>query len=114
VALGGAVAHVRGQRWRSTAATGFGRAQQGGIASQPSWTGGYRVNYGSSYIQAVSFDARGPVAYGLLTYGQSSSAQSPHAYDQLPLFSAKQWVPLPFLREDVQAQRVAPPLVLGY
>ena len=37
--------------------------------------GGYRINYGSSYIQAVTFDARGPVAYGLLTYGQSSSAR---------------------------------------
>ena len=76
--------------------------------------GGYRINYGSSYIQAVTFDARGPVAYGLLTYGQSSNAESPFAYDQLPLFSAKQWVALPFLPEDVKAQRVGPPLVLGY
>ena len=76
--------------------------------------GGYRINYGSSYIQAVTFDARGPVAYGLLTYGQSSSAESPYAYDQLPLFSARQWVRLPFQPEDVIAQRVAPPLVLKY
>jgi acyl-homoserine-lactone acylase len=76
--------------------------------------GGYRVNYGSSYIQAVTFDANGPVAYGLLTYGQSSSAASPYSYDQLPLFSAKQWVKLPFHREDVAAQRVGAPLVLAY
>jgi acyl-homoserine-lactone acylase len=76
--------------------------------------GGYRVNYGSSYIQAVTFDARGPVAYGLLTYGQSSSAASPYSFDQLPLFSARQWVPLPFHREDVAAQRVGAPLVLAY
>jgi acyl-homoserine-lactone acylase len=76
--------------------------------------GGYRINYGSSYIQAVTFDARGPVAYGLLTYGQSSSAESPFAYDQLPLFSAKLWVPLPFHAEDVKAQRVGAPLVLIY
>ncbi len=76
--------------------------------------GGYRINYGSSYIQAVTFDARGPVAYGFLTYGQSSSPASPFAYDQLPLFSARQWVKLPFQRADVEAERVAPPLVLSY
>jgi acyl-homoserine-lactone acylase len=76
--------------------------------------GGYRVNYGSSYIQAVTFDARGPVAFGLLTYGQGSDANSPNAYDQLPLFSAKQWVTLPFHRADVEAQRVGAPLVLKY
>jgi acyl-homoserine-lactone acylase len=76
--------------------------------------GGYRINYGSSYIQAVTFDARGPVAYGLLTYGQSSNPESPYAYDQLPLFSARQWVQLPFHREDVSAQRVGAALVLNY
>ncbi|MBG9389011.1 penicillin acylase family protein [Caenimonas aquaedulcis] len=76
--------------------------------------GGYRINYGSSYIQAVTFDARGPVAYGLLTYGQGSSADSPHAYDQLPLFSKKEWVRLPYQREEVQAQRVGPAMVLPY
>jgi acyl-homoserine-lactone acylase len=76
--------------------------------------GGYRINYGSSYIQAVTFDARGPVAYGLLTYGQSSSAESPYAYDQLPLFSARQWVKLPFHPEDVNAQRLWGTLVLTY
>ncbi|HMA09118.1 MAG TPA: penicillin acylase family protein, partial [Ramlibacter sp.] len=76
--------------------------------------GGYRINYGSSYIQAVTFDARGPVAYGLLTYGQSSNPESPYAYDQLPLFSARQWVRLPFQREDIDAQRVGATLVLKY
>jgi acyl-homoserine-lactone acylase len=76
--------------------------------------GGYRINYGSSYIQAVTFDARGPVAYGLLTYGQSSNQASPFAYDQLPQFAQRQWVRLPFQREEVEGQRLAPPLVLSY
>jgi acyl-homoserine-lactone acylase len=75
---------------------------------------GYRVNFGSSYIQVVTFDDRGPVAQGLLTYGQSSDPASPRAYDQLPLFSARQWVPLPFHRADIEAQRVGPPLQLAY
>ncbi|RZI92796.1 MAG: acylase, partial [Variovorax sp.] len=75
---------------------------------------GYNVNYGSSYIQVVTFDARGPVAQGLLTYGQSSDLASPRAYDQLPLFAAKQWHPLPFHPADVQAQREGKPVQLAY
>ena len=75
---------------------------------------GYAINYGSSYMQVVTFDARGPVAQGLLTYGQSSDPASPRAYDQLPLFAAKQWHPLPFHPADVQAQREGKPLQLAY
>lgn len=76
--------------------------------------GGYRINYGSSYIQAVTWDAKGPVAHGLLTYGQASDPASPYAYDQLPLFSAKRWVKLPFAAEDVKAQKVGQAVVLKY
>jgi acyl-homoserine-lactone acylase len=76
--------------------------------------GGYRINFGSSYVQAVTFDAQGPVAYGLLTYGQGSSAESPHAYDQLALFSRKEWVRVPFARAEVERQRVGAPLMLAY
>jgi acyl-homoserine-lactone acylase len=75
---------------------------------------GYNVNYGSSYMQVVTFDERGPVAQGLLTYGQSSDLASPRAYDQLPLFAAKQWHALPFHPADVQAQREGQPLQLAY
>jgi acyl-homoserine-lactone acylase len=75
---------------------------------------GYNVNYGSSYMQVVTFDERGPVAQGLLTYGQSSDLASPRAYDQLPLFAAKQWHALPFHAADVQAQREGKPLQLAY
>jgi len=75
---------------------------------------GYNINYGSSYMQVVGFDARGPAAQALLTYGQSSDPASPRAYDQLPLFAAKQWHPLPFHRADIDAQRVGAPLRLAY
>ena len=75
---------------------------------------GYAINYGSSYIQVVGFDERGPVAQALLTYGQSSDPASPRAFDQLPLFSQKKWVPMPFHRADVEAQRVGAPTVLAY
>ena len=75
---------------------------------------GYNINYGSSYMQVVGFDQRGPVAQAILTYGQSSDPASSRAYDQLPLFAAKQWHPLPFHRADIEAQRVGAPLRLAY
>jgi acyl-homoserine-lactone acylase len=75
---------------------------------------GYLINYGSSYLQAVTFDDRGPVAQGILTYGQSSEPGSEHAYDQLPLFAAKRWQSLPFHPADVDAQRIGKPLRLNY
>ena len=75
---------------------------------------GYAINYGSSYLQAVTFDERGPVAHALLTYGQSSNPASSRAYDQLPMFSAKEWLELPFYASDIQMQRVGAPLQLVY
>ena len=73
---------------------------------------GLRIDYGTSYVQTVTFDARGPVAQGLLTYGQSTNPASPHANDQMKLYSAKQWPTLPFHAEDVAQQRVGPVLQL--
>jgi acyl-homoserine-lactone acylase len=51
---------------------------------------------------------------GLLTYGQSSDLASPRAYDQLPLFAAKRWQPLPFHPDDVAARREGPVVRLAY
>ena len=67
---------------------------------------GLLIDYGTSYVQTVTFDARGPVAQGLLTYGQSTNPASPHATDQLWLYSRKQWPALPFHPEDVEKARV--------
>ncbi len=73
---------------------------------------GIRIDYGTSYVQTVGFDDRGPVAQAILTYGQSTDPASPHTTDQLRAFSAKQWPQLPFHAEDVAKARIAPPLVL--
>ena len=73
---------------------------------------GLRIDYGTSYVQTVTFDARGPVAQAILTYGQSTNPASPHANDQMRAFSAKQWHTLPFHREDVVKARVGQPLRL--
>jgi acyl-homoserine-lactone acylase len=82
----------------------LGRTAQGtaaGITPQ-----GHTIDYGSSYIQTVTFDDRGPVAHAVLTYGQSTNPASLHANDQMRLFSKKQWPVLPFHAEDVARERV--------
>ena len=75
-------------------------------------TKGLRVDYGTSYVQTVTFDDRGPVAQALLTYGQSSNPASPHVTDQLQLYSRKVWPTLPFHAEDVAKAQVGPTLTL--
>ena len=82
------------------------------IETLPLGPGGLEPVYGTSYVQTVTFDDRGPVAQGFLTYGQSSQPDSPRAFDQLAVFSRKQWPQLPFLPQDVAAQRVGEVLTL--
>lgn len=65
------------------------------------------VAYGDSYIQAVTFDAKGPVAQGMLVYGQSTDPNSPYYADQLTVYSRKEWPTLPFNAASVNANRVA-------
>ena len=79
----------------------LGRQVPAGITKE-----GLRIDYGTSYVQTVTFDAKGPVAQGMLTYGQSTNPASPHATDQLRVFSRKEWPVLPFRAEDVAGARV--------
>ncbi len=68
---------------------------------------GLRIDYGSSYIQTVTFDERGPVAQAVLSYSQSTNAASPNYADQTRMFSRKQWLTLPFHPQDVDKARVS-------
>lgn len=61
------------------------------------------VGNSSSYIQTVTFDETGPVAQAILTYSQSTNPASPHFADQTALYSAKQWVTLPFTPAQIAA-----------
>jgi acyl-homoserine-lactone acylase len=71
------------------------------------WTDGEgytEVEFGSTYLQAVSFDGDPcPDAQTLLTYAQSADPTSPHFADQTGLFSRKQWVPARFCEQDIAA-----------
>ena len=79
----------------------LGNQHAPGITAQ-----GLRIDYGTSYVQTVTFDERGPVAQALLSYGQSTDPASPHATDQLRLYSAKRWPALPFHADDVARERI--------
>lgn len=73
---------------------------------------GYAIDYGTSYVQTVAFDARGPVVQAILTYGQSTNPASPHATDQTRLFAAKRWPVQPFHADDVAHAQVGDTLKL--
>ena len=73
---------------------------------------GLSIDYGSSYVQSVTFDDRGPVARAVLTYGQSTNPASPHANDQMRLYSRKEWPAVPFHPDDVAKARVGEVLLL--
>jgi acyl-homoserine-lactone acylase len=65
---------------------------------------GYRnVNWGTSYLQVVGFDRAGPVAKGLLVYGQSVDPKSPYYADQVPVYSRKTLVRLPFTDDQIRS-----------
>ena len=65
--------------------------------------------HGTSYIQIVGFDARGPVADAILSYSQSTNPASAHYADQTRAYSEKRWHRLPFKREEIAAQRIGKP-----
>lgn len=73
---------------------------------------GLRIDYGASIVMTVRFDARGPLAQGLLSYGQSTDPASPHANDQLRRFSRGEWPALPFHAEDIAKARIGEVLTL--
>jgi acyl-homoserine-lactone acylase len=69
---------------------------------------GYRVTYGNSYIQTVTWEPDGagfkPRAEGFVTYSQSTDPASPHFFDFTQEYSAKRWHRFPFEESDVIAQ----------
>ena len=77
--------------------------------SRPAPYGGLIPVHGTSYIQIVSFDNKGPVADAILSYSQSTNPASPHFADQTRAYAAKQWHRQPFHKKDIAAQAIAKP-----
>ncbi|MEO0418261.1 MAG: penicillin acylase family protein [Pseudomonadota bacterium] len=75
--------------------------------------GGVTPQHGSSYIQIVGFDEKGPVADAILSYSQSTNPASPHYADQTRNYASKTWHRLPFTDDQIEAARMGETLKLS-
>ncbi|MDD0972024.1 MULTISPECIES: acylase [Pseudomonas] len=73
------------------------------IQSVPREDGKLEVVSGTSYLQVVTFDDKGPHAQGLLAFSLSSDPASKYSRDQTEAFSKKQWSVLPFTEQQIKA-----------
>lgn len=73
------------------------------IQSVPRTDGKREVVSGTSYLQVVTFDDKGPQAKGLLAFSLSSDPASKYANDQTLAFSKKQLSVLPFTEQQIKA-----------
>jgi len=74
--------------------------------SRPAPWGGLMPVHGTSYIQIVGFDDKGPVADAILSYSQSTNPASPHAHDQTRAYAEKRWHRLPFTAKAIAADAI--------
>lgn len=73
------------------------------IRTLPLSKDGYEIVHGTSYLQIVTFDDRGPVVDGVLTYDQSVDPNSPYYSPQVELFSRSQLYRFPFTQAEIRA-----------
>jgi acyl-homoserine-lactone acylase len=66
---------------------------------------GYRISFGNSYIQVVTWDDEGVHAEGFLTYSQSTDPASPHYADFTEAYSQQRWHRFPFHPDEIAAAR---------
>lgn len=69
---------------------------------------GYRVTYGNSYIQAVTWDpdTSEPHAEAFVTYSQSTDPASPYFNDYTQAYANKDWLKLRYREEEVRSSPV--------
>lgn len=67
---------------------------------------GYAVDYGNSYIQAVTWEDGAVRAEGFVTYSQSTDPASPHYSDFTQAYSDKDWHAFAFTREEIGARAI--------
>ena len=58
--------------------------------------------HGNSIVKVIEFGPR-VRARSILTFGQSGDPESPHYFDQAPLYSRMQFKPSWFAREEISA-----------
>jgi acyl-homoserine-lactone acylase len=74
--------------------------------------GGFEPFHGSSYVQVVTFDEKGPVVNAVLSYSQSTDPASPHYADQTREFSNRKLHRYPFSAGEIAADAVGKPMTI--
>lgn len=75
-----------------------------GTAGLSSVPGDYwRIGRGTSWHFGLEFSDEGPIAYGLMSYSQSTDSRSPYFSDQSERYSNKDYRPLLFSEESIAA-----------
>ncbi|MEM1145190.1 MAG: penicillin acylase family protein [Pseudomonadota bacterium] len=65
------------------------------------------IETGNSYIQAVTWDETDcPIAYGALTYSQSTNPDSLHFADATQRYSESGWIDMPYCASAVEAAEI--------
>ncbi|NKF20727.1 penicillin acylase family protein [Solimonas marina] len=64
---------------------------------------GYLVDFGNSYIQAVTWENGAVHAEGFITYSESTDPANPHYVDYTERYSAKNWLRFPFTDSQISA-----------
>lgn len=78
------------------------------VADSPSIEpGGYKVDYGNSYIQAVTWVDGKVHAEGFITYSQSTDPASPHYRDFTERYAAKDWLRFSFTDAEINASKIS-------
>ena len=74
---------------------------------------GYKVTFGNSYIQAVTWDSNGtPQVDALLTYSLSTDPANPNFEDYTKAYSEKNWQRLPYTAAQIDSAKISEPKVL--
>jgi acyl-homoserine-lactone acylase len=66
---------------------------------------GYRIDFGNSYIQVVTWDEGGVHAEVFLTYSLSTDPASPHYADFTEAYSQGRWHRFPFHPDEIAAEK---------
>ncbi len=66
------------------------------------------IRNGNSYIHTVTWDeSKCPDAFAVLTYSQSTDPASPHYADMTRVYSAEEWVDMPYCPKDIEAEKIS-------
>jgi acyl-homoserine-lactone acylase len=74
---------------------------------------GYWINNGTSYLMTVEFTPSGPMAYTILTYGETGDRSSELFTSQTEMFSVKDWKRVPLTADEIDKDAIRDPVTVS-